>query len=304
MPGTERLRRSKQWRHLLLAVILIVFYPTCVSSSTRSTPTTTSRPIDQTQQRPKLWGVIPKIETSFKIDFGTNRRSNAAVSTAFPKRMIVMGGPASGKGTQCQDIVAKHGLVHLSTGDMLRQAVSSKSSVDSETAPYISTIKKCMEQGKLIPDEIIVRLVLDRLRDSECQERGWILNGFPRTSNQARALQNAGIAPDVFLFLDVPDEVAIKRACGRRTDPLTGKVYHLDWNPPPNDEIQERLVQRSDDTVESMKQRLRQFRENANAVKCCYNNVVEIDGLGTPQDVRNEINSSLKRFSRGKVSPL
>lgn len=254
-----------------------------------------------TTQRQQNWGVLPKVKSSFGL--GANGRNGDALvppDSHLPKKIIVMGGPASGKGTQCQALAKKHGLVHLSTGDMLRRAVSS-GSVDSETDSYISTIKKCMETGKLIPDDIIVRLVLDRLRSPDCQKQGWILDGFPRTSYQARALQNAGIVPDTFLFLNVPDNVAIKRVVGRRTDPLTGHVYHLDWNPPPNDnEIRQRLVVRSDDTIESMRQRLKQFRENANAVKGCYNNVIEIDGQGMPHDVCKDIDSSLKLLAQRK----
>jgi len=235
------------------------------------------------------------MDTSFKMD----KSNESMAATNFPKRLIVMGGPASGKGTQCEAIAEKHGLVHLSTGDMLRQAVSS-GSINGEASSYISTVKKCMQSGKLIPDDIVVRLVLDRLSCPDCQKQGWILDGFPRTSNQARALQNAGINPDVFLFLNVPDEVAIKRACGRRSDPVTGKVYHLDWNPPPNDEIQQRLVVRSDDTVESMKQRLSQFRANVSAVKGSYKKIVEINGLGTPDEVFDKINSSLEICAQGR----
>lgn len=233
----------------------------------------------------KLWGV-------------GNGRDRSAMTLTVPKHIIVMGGPASGKGTQCQAIAEKYGLVHLSTGDMLRLAVSSQT-VDSRTSSHISTIKKCMEDGKLIPDDIIVRLVLERLSCSDCQKQGYILDGFPRTANQARALQNAGIYPDLFLFLNVPDEVAIKRACGRRTDPLTGKIYHLDWNPPPSD-VQQRLIVRSDDTVESMAKRLEQFRANASAVKGCYTNVVEIDGTGTHNDVRSDVLSSIEPFAQRK----
>lgn len=287
MPRIQPLSVPKQRWHLLLALLII--RPILVASSTKSPP------IDQ------IWGVTPKVEsTPFNVGFGLHHRTNnAAATTVFPRRLVVMGGPASGKGTQCQAIAEKHGLVHLSTGDMLRQAVSAES-VSDEIAPHISTIKNCMEDGKLIPDDIVVRLVLDRLRSPDCQKQGWILDGFPRTSNQAVALQNAGIHPDVFLFLSVPDDVAIKRVVGRRQDSLTGKVYHLDWNPPPNDEIAQRLVTRSDDTIESMKQRLKQFRENANAVKACYNNTVEIDGLGTPEEVLWDIDTSLKRVAQGK----
>lgn len=247
-----------------------------------------------------MWGVVPNVESFFQ-QLGTSPRNDDVLLPSHfrpPKKIIVMGAPASGKGTQCQALAKKHGLVHLSTGDMLRRAVSS-GSVDSDTAPYISTIKKCMETGQLIPDDIIVRLVLDRLQSSDCQNRGWILDGFPRTARQARALQDAGISPYAFLFLNVPDEVAINRVVGRRTDPLTGRVYHVDWNPPPNDEdVRQRLIIRSDDTAESMKQRLKQFRKNAQSVKACYRNIIEIDGQGQPQDVCDEINSSLNALGR------
>lgn len=293
MPKSKCLNRREHRGYRLLA-LLLVGYPTLVAATTKS------RPTDHAQHRPKMWGMIPKVESApIEADFGLHRDDNAAVATTFPRRLIVMGGPASGKGTQCQAIAEKYGLVHLSTGDMLRQVVSSES-VDNEGTPHIIAIKSCMEQGKLIPDDIVVRLVLDRLRAPDCEKQGWILDGFPRTSNQARALQTAGIYPDKFLFLSVPDDVAIKRVIGRRQDPLTGKVYHLDWNPPPNEEIRQRFIIRSDDTVESMKQRLRQFRNNAKAVKSCYNNIVEIDGLGTPKEVLRDIDYSLNFAAQRK----
>jgi len=249
------------------------------------------------QHTPALWGARPNAEASSDV----NHSNHAALTAAFPKHIIVMGGPASGKGTQCQALAEKHGLVHLSTGDMLRQSVS-ESTDSGESSPHISAIKKYMESGKLIPDDIIVRLVLDRLACPDCQNQGWILDGFPRTANQARALQRAGIHPELFLFLNVPDELAIKRACGRRTDPLTGRVYHLDWNLPPSRIIEDRLIVRSDDTVESMKQRLKQFRENAKAVKRCYSNIAEIDGIGTPGEVLNEILCAIDIYSQRKQS--
>jgi len=264
------------------------------SSSAVASPETGS-----IHHKPKIWGVIPKIDTYFNV----NRKNRSVLTTSherFPRHLIVMGGPASGKGTQCQAIAQKHGLVHLSTGDMLREALSSEC-VNINLAPHISTIKKCMEQGKLIPDDIIVHLVLDRLQSPDCQQRGWILDGFPRTANQARALKKAGIDPDTFLFLNVPDDIAIKRACGRRTDPLTRRIYHLDWNPPPNNEVQQRLIVRSDDTVESMKQRLKQFRQNVNAVKGCYRSFVEVDGIGSPDEVLGDILSSIRRSNKEEI---
>lgn len=291
----RRLKNATINAVLLLALLIMHSTPVSCSSTAAGKSWQTTQP--QHQHKPTMWGVLPNVESSSNV----NLRNHAALTSAFPKHIIVMGGPASGKGTQCQAIAEKHGLVHLSTGDMLRQSISSESS-DGEASPHISSIKKCMENGKLIPDDIIVRLVLDRLRSPDCQKQGWILDGFPRTANQARALKSAGIHPDLFLFLNVPDELAIKRACGRRTDPLTGRVYHLDWNLPPNKTIEQRLTVRSDDTVESMKQRLKQFRENANAVKGCYSNIAEIDGIGTPDEVLNEILSSIKFFIQRKQS--
>lgn len=249
-----------------------------------------------------MWGVASKIESAdFGVDFG--RKSSGAAEapsdrTLFPKQIIVMGGPASGKGTQCSVLAKKHGMVHLSTGDMLREAVSSGACSDNgEEAPHIATIKSFMSQGKLIPDEIMVSLVIDRLRSPDCASRGWILDGFPRTANQARALLDAGFLPDAFVFLNVPDDVLIKRVVGRRLDPLTKTVYHVEWNPPPTDEIRQRLVVRSDDTMESMKQRVKQFRANADAVKGSYDRIIEVDGLGTPDDVSTDIESSLKQLA-------
>ncbi|KAK1747329.1 adenylate kinase [Skeletonema marinoi] len=198
--------------------------------------------------------------------------------------IIVVGGPASGKGTQCQKLADKYGLVHISSGDLLRQAVSS--SEGGPTAPHISTIKQCMEAGKLIPDNLMTRLILDRLRSRDCQERGYILDGYPRTLAQAQSLQDAGISPDVFLLLNVRDEDAIKRVIGRRTDSKTGHVYHLEYNPPPNDpEILKRLIIRSDDTVDSMKVRLKQFRANVASVENWYREIKrEVDGSSSPSE--------------------
>lgn len=280
MHRTLHCNRKRRWGSgqlgcALFALALVLLLSTPVSSAPAAAVKS------KRQSKPKIWGVIPKIEAP-----ASSLKSRSTV----PKHVIVMGGPASGKGTQCQAIAEKYGLVHLSTGDMLRQAVSS--TVGGDMAPHIKTIKTCMENGKLVPDDMIVRLVLDRLRSSDCQERGWILDGFPRTANQARALQRAGIDPDLFVFLSVPDEVAIQRVCGRRTDPLTGRVYHVDFNPPPSD-IASRLVVRSDDTVESMTQRLKQFKQNAAAVKDCFRSVVEIDGTGRPDEVLRDVLSSL-----------
>jgi len=270
----------------VIANALILLALLSIPGAWSSTQAGATKIVQSKQETP----VRPNFHTLFGI---SNRRRNNAQTSSTPKHIVVMGGPASGKGTQCQALVEEYGLVHLSTGDMLRQAVSSSGCFDAEMAD----IKRCMENGQLIPDDVIVRLVLQRLNSSDCQRRGWILDGFPRTANQARALLRSGIIPDLFLFLNVPDEVAIQRACGRRTDPVTGKGYHLDYSPPPSDEIRQRLVIRSDDTVESMRERLKQFRENANAVKDCFD-IIDIDGRGTSDEVRDNIISCLSNANK------
>lgn len=238
-----------------------------------------------------MWGMLPRIDVPPKAVATSPGRADddGPPTPSFPRRLVVMGGPASGKGTQCQAIADARGMVHLSTGDMLRRASASD-----------DALRRCMERGELVSDDAMVRLVLDRLDRPDCRSRGWILDGFPRTAAQARALRDAGLEPEAFVFLNVPDDVAIGRVAGRRTDPITGRVYNLDWNPPPDGEVLRRLIVREDDTAESMRRRLRQFRKNANAVKGCYDDIVEIDGRGSPHDVRDDIEGSLELFAKRK----
>lgn len=202
-------------------------------------------------------------------------------------RIIIMGGPASGKGTQCEWISSKYNLVHLSTGEILREAVA-----NGHGDGVGAVAKLYMDAGKLVPDDIMIRVVKDRLAQPDCRERGWILDGFPRTRAQAEALVSMGITADIFLFLNVPDDVLVERISGRRTDPVTGKIYHMKFNPPPLDdaELVKRLKQRSDDTVEKVRNRLKQFHENVSSVRQCYEDIlVEIDGTGSPEEVAKEI---------------
>lgn len=190
-----------------------------------------------------------------------------------------MGGPASGKGTQCERIAAEYGVVHLSTGDMLREAVRQNSETGKIAKIYI-------DAGELVPDEIMIKIVTERISQSDCQERGWLLDGFPRTPAQAEGMK---ISADLFIFLKVPDSELIERVVGRRLDPTTGKIYHIKYFPPPED-IQERLEQRSDDTKEKMTNRLRQFHNNVHAVRSYYEDILtEIDGTGSPDDITQRI---------------
>eukprot|EP00958_Prasinococcus_capsulatus_P014178 scaffold1483_cov379-Prasinococcus_capsulatus_cf.AAC.10 len=227
--------------------------------------------------------VVPSTSrtASFPVRFSRNRASSAArvvVScSADKKRVVIAGAPASGKGTQCEKIVEKVrdgsrlGIVLRSaacTGDLLRAAVK------EETEAGLKA-KEFMDAGKLVPEEIVVTMVLDRLRQPDCQERGWLLDGYPRSGSQAKALEDAGIRPQVFLQVNVPDEKLVDRVVGRRMDPETGKIYHLTFSPPETEEIAARLVQRSDDNEEKCRVRLQVFHENNAAVETVYSDILK-----------------------------
>jgi adenylate kinase len=140
--------------------------------------------------------------------------------------------------------------------------------------------------------------VKDRLEQDDCKTKGWLLDGFPRTEAQAKALEEAGIKADCFLFLNVPDEILVERVVGRRTDPVTGKIYHLKFSPPDNESILARLEQRSDDTEEKVKVRLEQFHANVEAVKGSYSDIsVTVDGNQHPDIVAEKIFEAIGAFT-------
>jgi adenylate kinase len=205
-------------------------------------------------------------------------------------KIIIAGAPASGKGTQCEYLVQQYGVVHLSAGDILRAAVKSGSELGLKAKEY-------MDAGKLVPDELIINVIIDRLKQNDCESNGWLLDGFPRTKEQADALHKAGLECDCFLLLDVPEEVLVERVTGRRTDPVTGKIYHMKFSPPQDEEVLSRLVQRSDDTAEKIVVRYKEFQSNIDAVKSSYrDNFVEIDGTSSPKEVLSDIISALERL--------
>jgi len=204
------------------------------------------------------------------IIFHNNSLANSVPPVA--KRLIIAGAPASGKGTQCEMIRGKYNVVHISTGDLLREAVDSGSKLGLEA-------KSFMDAGKLVPDEVIIGLVKNCLESKDCRERGWLLDGFPRTSAQASALKAAGIVVDNFILIDVPDEILLNRVLGRRSDPKTGKIYHLTLNPPPTEEIKARLVQRSDDTEDKIKVRIQTYHDNISSVIGQYQDkILKVNG--------------------------
>ncbi|EGZ12512.1 hypothetical protein PHYSODRAFT_355216, partial [Phytophthora sojae] len=193
--------------------------------------------------------------------------TNLPSSKISPPRLVILGPPAGGKGTQCELLVQLLGVVHLSTGNILRQAIH-------DQTPLGLKAQQFMDHGELVPDDIIVDVVLARLAESDCATRGWLLDGFPRTARQAEALltaQGGMAAPDCVLELEVPDKEVIRRIAGRRVDPVTGKTYHVEFSPPPAD-VAARVVQRSDDTEEKIQTRLMQFHAHADAVRTVFEN--------------------------------
>ncbi|PON72542.1 Adenylate kinase subfamily [Parasponia andersonii] len=207
-----------------------------------------------------------------------------------PPRIMISGAPASGKGTQCQLITQKYNLVHIAAGDLLRAEVAAGSENGRRAREY-------MEKGQLVPDEIVVTMVKERLLQPDSQEQGWLLDGYPRSSSQALALKEFGIEPDLFVLLEVPEEILVERVVGRRLDPVTGKIYHLKYFPPENDEITSRLTQRFDDTEEKVKLRLRTHNQNVEAVLSLYKDItIKIDGQVSKEDVFAQIDAALENL--------
>jgi adenylate kinase len=209
--------------------------------------------------------------------------------------IIIAGAPASGKGTQCEVIKEKFEVVHLSTGDILRAAVKDQTELGKKAKAF-------MDAGQLVPDELIIDVVSDRLRQQDCQSKGWLLDGFPRTKSQADALTKAGMVPDCLILLDVPEEVLVERVVGRRTDPVTGKIYHMKFSPPENEEIKERLIQRSDDTEEKIKVRFKEFLSHIDAIKSCYapEMIKVIDGKQSSSSVTQAVTTALNDAQKKK----
>ena len=210
-------------------------------------------------------------------------------------KIIISGGPASGKGTQCDFIVKELNVVHLSSGDMLRAAIESGSEDGLKAQEY-------MNHGELVPDDLIINIVARRVMEQDCLERGFVLDGFPRTAVQVEALIAAGVQCDVFLQIDVDDNEIIQRVAGRRMDPETGKIYHLTFLPPPED-IMHRLKQRADDTEEKIKVRLATYHKNlAGIINHFEHCTVTVNtNKKNPQQIWREFRQKMKRFLKFHV---
>ncbi len=167
-------------------------------------------------------------------------------------KLILLGPPGAGKGTQAKAICEKYSIPQISTGDMLRAAVSAKSPLGIEA-------KTVMDAGELVSDDLILQLVKDRISENDCNS-GYLLDGFPRTITQAEGMKKLGINIDFIVELEVDDDEIIERMSGRRVHPASGRVYHVKFNPPKtenqDDETGEALIQRDDDAEQTVRKRL------------------------------------------------
>lgn len=216
-------------------------------------------------------------------------------------RLILLGAPGAGKGTQAGFIVEKYGIPQISTGDMLRAAVKAGSPLGLEA-------KKVMEAGALVSDNLIIGLVRDRLQQSDCAN-GYLFDGFPRTIPQADAMKEAGIAIDHVVEIDVPDETIVTRMSGRRVHPASGRTYHVRFNPPKvegkDDVTGEDLIIRDDDKEETVKKRLAVYHEQTEILVEYYGKWAQsglpgapvyrkVAGVGSVEQIRASVLAALE----------
>ncbi len=214
-------------------------------------------------------------------------------------RVILLGSPGSGKGTQAQFITQRYRIPQLSTGDMLRAAVR-------EGTPLGLEAKKIMQSGGLVSDEIILRLMEERISREDCRQ-GFLLDGFPRTIPQADGLAAMGIALDHIVEIVVDDEEIVRRLSGRRVHPASGRVYHILFKPPrqpgKDDETGEPLIQREDDKEPTVRKRLQVYHEQTEPLVRYYKNQADrglvkfssLGGVGDVEKIRDEIFALLDR---------
>lgn len=214
-------------------------------------------------------------------------------------KIILLGAPGAGKGTQAQFLTKAFDIPQISTGDMLRAAIKAGTELGT-------LAKSFMDAGKLVTDEIIIGLVKERITQEDCKN-GFLLDGFPRTVPQADALKEAGVAIDAVIEIDVADSVIVERMSGRRAHLTSGRTYHIVYNPPKvegkDDETGEDLVQRDDDKAEVVLDRLRVYHEQTSPLVNYYKGVaasdesvkyITIDGTQKIDAVEKEILAKLK----------
>ena len=213
-------------------------------------------------------------------------------------KLILLGAPGVGKGTQAQFITETYQIPQISTGDMLREAVKAET-------PLGLKVKAVMDRGDLVTDDIIIALVKDRISQPDC-ENGFLFDGFPRTIPQADALVDQGIDLDAIVEIAVPFDEIIKRMSGRRVHPGSGRTYHVEYNPPVkegvDDETGEPLIQREDDHEDTVRDRLKVYEEQTSPLVAYYQakasssqlEYFSIEGQGTVVEIKEKILEALR----------
>jgi adenylate kinase len=215
-------------------------------------------------------------------------------------RLILLGAPGAGKGTQAQFITETYGVPQISTGDMLRAAVKAGS-------PLGLKVKEVMASGGLVSDETIIELIQERIKEDDC-EGGFLFDGFPRTIPQAEALKRQGVMIDAVVEINVDDEEIVSRLSGRRVHEASGRIYHVKYNPPAtegkDDETGDSLVQREDDKEETIRKRLKVYHSQTAPLIDYYSNwstsgkddsprYVRVDGVGEMSEIKDQIVAGL-----------
>ncbi|MEA3251493.1 MAG: adenylate kinase [Pseudomonadota bacterium] len=216
-------------------------------------------------------------------------------------RLILLGAPGAGKGTQAQFICERFGIPQISTGDMLRTAVKEGSDLGLK-------VKEIMNGGGLVSDDIIIALVKERIAQPDCAN-GFLFDGFPRTIPQADAMKEAGVKLDHVVEIAVDDEEIVKRLAGRRVHPDSGRVYHLEYNPPreegKDDVTGETLIQREDDRESTVRNRLSVYHDQTEPLIAYYREWAEqapgeapayhrVAGIGTVDDIKRQVIEALE----------
>ena len=208
-------------------------------------------------------------------------------------KIILLGPPGAGKGTQAESICQRYNIPHISTGNMLREAIDAGTKLGLEA-------KSLMDAGILVSDEVIVGLVEERISSPDCS-MGFLFDGFPRTIPQAEALVQRGIAIDAVVEIDVPDDDIINRMSGRRMHPASGRNYHIIFNPPKvegkDDTTGEDLIQREDDKPDTVRDRLKVYQDQTSPLIEFYSslsssgplNYIKVSGTSTPREVSENI---------------
>lgn len=213
-------------------------------------------------------------------------------------RLILLGAPGAGKGTQAQYITEKYGIPQISTGDMLRAAVKEQSELGLQA-------KEVMDAGGLVSDDIIIGLVKERITQNDCG-KGFLFDGFPRTIPQAEAMVSAGVNIDHVVEIAVDDEEIVSRLSGRRVHPGSGRVYHVQHNPPQreglDDQTGEELVQRDDDKEDTVRRRLEVYNSQTSPLIDFYQDLSgdnapayhRVQGVGGMEDIRDAVFAALE----------